>query len=168
MKSGLIGDEELFNLCCQGWEIATQNLDKIVRRSMAVKIRLVQADPDERSQRAALNLGHTVGHAVELASGYRLRHGEAVAIGMLAEARLSESLGLGEAGLANQIAEALSEMGLPSEIPPDMPRGAVMRAMGVDKKRSGGKLRFALPMRIGEVRVGVEVDHLEERLWSAS
>ena len=68
------------------------DLPQIVRRAMAVKIKIIEDDPYEKGSRAALNLGHTVGHAVESVSGYRLRHGEAVAIGMVAEAKLAEYL----------------------------------------------------------------------------
>jgi 3-dehydroquinate synthetase len=127
---------------------------------MAVKIKVIQADPFEHGVRAALNLGHTIGHAVELASGFRLRHGEAVAIGMVAEARLAEHISLAQAGLAVEIATVLRGVGLPTEIPPGLDRQAVLTAMGVDKKRTNGKLRFALPVRVGEVKVGVEVGDL--------
>jgi 3-dehydroquinate synthetase len=135
---------------------------------MAVKVNIIEQDPYEKGLRAALNLGHTVGHAVEFVSSYRLRHGEAIAIGMVAEARLSESIGLAQPGLADRITAALRTLGLPTEIPEDMSRAAILQTMGVDKKRLGGVVRFALPVRIGEVQVGVQVDNLEERLWSAS
>jgi 3-dehydroquinate synthetase len=103
-------------------------------------------------------LGHTVGHAVELASGFRLRHGEAVAIGMAVEARLAERLGLAEDGLSQRIIEVLTGLDLPVEIPQDLDRNAIRIAMQADKKRLGGSVRFALPVRIGQVRVGVEFD----------
>ncbi|MCU0484805.1 MAG: 3-dehydroquinate synthase [Anaerolineales bacterium] len=166
VKSGLIGDEELFNLCCQGWEMAAQNIDKIVRRSMAVKIRLVQADPDERSQRAALNLGHTIGHAVEKASAYRLRHGEAVAIGLVVEARLAEQIKVARRGLADRIAACLGGLGLPTQIPAYVSPEAVVQAVGVDKKRSEGSPRFALPLRPGRVQVGIGVPNWEQIVFS--
>ena len=69
---------------------------------MAVKINVIEADPFERGLRASLNLGHTIGHAVETASGYRLRHGEAVAIGMVAEAGLAERAGIAAMGLTER------------------------------------------------------------------
>ena len=156
VKHGVIGDPDLFALCAQGWD-AIVNWDALVRRAMAVKIKIIQTDPFESGRRAALNLGHTIGHGVELASGYRLRHGEAIAIGMVAEARLAERLGLAEAGLAKGIAACLRGLGLPTEIPPDLDRQTTLRAMSVDKKKSKGQVRFSLPVRIGEVQVGVEV-----------
>jgi 3-dehydroquinate synthetase len=104
-----------------------------------------------------LNLGHTVGHALELASGYRLLHGEAVAIGMVIEARLSEALGLARPGLAEEIAAVLQGMDLPVEFPPELAPIAILAGMRVDKKNVAGELRLALPVDIGLVRVGVKV-----------
>jgi 3-dehydroquinate synthetase len=128
---------------------------------MAVKIRIIEADPYERGRRAALNMGHTVGHAVELVSRFRLRHGEAVAIGMVAEARLAERLTVAGSGLSEAIAGPLAALGLPVRIPDDLPREELLRAMRVDKKKSDGAVRFALPAEIGRVEVGVEVRDLE-------
>jgi shikimate kinase / 3-dehydroquinate synthase len=157
----VIGDEELFRLCAAGWQAVVGALDSVVRRSMAVKVRLIQEDPYEKGQRAALNLGHTIGHALESGSGYRLRHGEAVAVGMVAEARLSERLGIAKVGLAEEIAAALNNLGLPVAVLPGMDWETIAQGMRVDKKRLGGALRFALPERIGAVRVGVEVNDAE-------
>jgi 3-dehydroquinate synthetase len=131
---------------------------------MAVKVRVIEADPYEQGIRAALNLGHTIGHAVELVSGFRLLHGEAVAIGTVAEARLAERLTVAGPGVVERITETLSALGLPVEIPPEMDRGELIRAMRVDKKKAAGVVRFALPVKIGEVKVGVEVKDLEEAL----
>ncbi len=157
VKAGLIADAGLFTLCSQGWEGISAGLEEVVRRTMAVKVRLVQADPYEKGQRAALNLGHTIGHAVETASDYRLLHGEAVAIGLVMEARLAERLGLARRGLSERIAACLEELGLPTQIPADISPKAVIQASRVDKKRSEGGLRFALPLRPGRVKVGVAV-----------
>ncbi len=128
---------------------------------MAVKVRLIQEDPYEKGRRAALNLGHTIGHAIEAGSGYRLRHGEAVSIGMVAAARLSERLGIAQPGLAEEIAGVLQGLHLPVEAPPGMDWETIARGMRVDKKRFSGVLQFALPERIGKVRVGVEVSDVE-------
>jgi 3-dehydroquinate synthase len=164
VKHGVIADPELFELCAQGWEVVHVQLPEVVRRAMAVKVRVIEADPYEQGIRAALNLGHTIGHAVELVSGFQLLHGEAVAIGTAAEARLAERLAVAGPGLAERITETLSALGLPVEIPPEMDRADLIRAMRVDKKKSAGVVRFALPVRIGEVKVGVEVKDLEEAL----
>ena len=160
VKHGVISDPALFTLCAAGTEIVKKDLADLVRRSMAVKIHVIEDDPFERGQRAALNLGHTVGHAIELVSGFRLRHGEAVAIGMVAEARLAERLGLAKNGLSIQIADALQALGLPEEIPSDLSQADILKAMQVDKKKAAGVIRFALPVAIGKVQTGVEVEDL--------
>jgi 3-dehydroquinate synthetase len=164
VKAGIIGDPALFALCAQGSEAVQKNLSEVVRRAMAVKISVIEADPYEQGRRASLNLGHTIGHAVELVSGFALRHGEAVAIGMVAEAQLSERLGVARAGLAEEIKQVLQGLGLPVEIPPGLDVQDLVQAMRVDKKRRDGKVRFALPLKIGSVRAGVEVDLLSKEM----
>lgn len=161
VKHAVVGDPALFRLCAAGWEAVNQDWTALVPRAMAVKIRIIEADPFEEGQRAALNFGHTVGHALEQASAYRMRHGEAIAIGMVGEARLAERLGLADPGLAASIAEVLHGLGLPSELPADLDRDAILGAMRVDKKRHKGRVGFALPRRIGEVQVGVAVDEVD-------
>jgi 3-dehydroquinate synthetase len=96
-----------------------------------------------------LNFGHTVGHALEATSGYALLHGEAVAIGMVAEARLAETIGVAERGTAARIARALERHGLPVALPDGADADALMDAMRHDKKVRGGAVRFALPSRVG-------------------
>ena len=153
VKHGIISDPELFDLCLPGLDCVKDELEPMVKRAMAVKIQVIEQDPYEQGLRAALNLGHTVGHAVELVSGFRLRHGEAVAIGMVAEARLAERLGIARTGLADSIAEVLLKLGLPVQIPEDLSRQEMIAAMGVDKKKSGKGVRFALPVEIGRVEL---------------
>jgi shikimate kinase / 3-dehydroquinate synthase len=160
VKHGIIADPVLFDMCAMGYAAVKANLPEIVRRAMAVKIRVIETDPYERGVRVALNLGHTVGHALETTSRYRLRHGEAVSIGMVAEARLAERLGIAGQGLSETIAVALLELGLPVKVPPDLAINDIIHTMQYDKKKDAGVIRFALPVKIGEVRVGVEVENL--------
>jgi 3-dehydroquinate synthetase len=131
---------------------------------MGVKVRIIQEDPYEKGIRAALNLGHTVGHAVELVSGFKIRHGEAVSIGMVAEARLAERLTVADKGLSDALMKPLASLGLPVEIPEDLSPADIIRAMKMDKKKVSDVVRFALPVRIGEVKVGIEVENLEDVL----
>ena len=152
-----------FNLCGRGLGWVKDNLEEIVKRAMAVKIKIIEEDPYEKGVRASLNLGHTVGHAVELVSHFQLRHGEAVAIGMVAEAKLSERLAVAGKGLSDAVAESLSALGLPVQIPKEIPREELIRAMRVDKKKSNGAIRFALPAEIGRVEL-VNVTDLESVL----
>ncbi len=163
VKHGVISDPELFYLCGHGLEWAKNNLEEIVKRAMAVKIGIIEEDPYEKGFRAALNFGHTVGHAVELVSGFRLRHGEAVAIGMAAEAKLAERLAVAAQGLPEAVAETLSALGLPVRIPKELPRGEIIRAMRADKKKNAAAIRFALPAGIGKVKLA-DVTDLESAL----
>jgi 3-dehydroquinate synthase len=163
VKHGIISDPELFSLCARGLDCVKENLEHIVKRAMAVKIRIIEADPYEKGFRAALNLGHTVGHAVEQASRFQLRHGEAVAIGMVAEARYAERIGVASKGLADEIAAVLSTIGLQVQTPKELSREEILRAMKVDKKKTAQIIRFALPVQIGEVKL-VDVTDWEEVL----
>jgi 3-dehydroquinate synthase len=160
LKHGVIADPVLFNLCAQGEAGLAENLPEVVRRAVAVKVQVIEQDPYEHGIRAALNFGHTVGHAVELVSAYSLQHGEAVAIGMAAETKLAEKLGMAQAGLVQHITDALIGLGLPVDIPAGFNQQELVNAMRMDKKKAGGVVRFALPVKIGEVQPGVEVDDL--------
>jgi 3-dehydroquinate synthase len=160
VKHGIISDPELFELCSRGLDWVKGNLEEIVKRAMAVKIQVIEEDPYEKGFRAALNLGHTVGHAVELVSQFELRHGEAIAIGMIAEAKYAEQIGVARNGVANAIRDVLAQLGLPSLIPDPLPREEIIRAMRVDKKKNVKSIRFALPVEIGRVEL-VDVSDLE-------
>ena len=156
IKHGLLADPDLFQDCKEMVvfnpkfrEMPPEKYTDLVKRSIAVKAQFVCLDPYEKEERAALNLGHTIGHAIELVSGYTIRHGEAVGIGMVMEARLAERLGLAKDGLADEITTLLENLGLPAALPQDMDRDAMLTAMESDKKRRNGKVRFALPARIG-------------------
>jgi shikimate kinase / 3-dehydroquinate synthase len=163
VKHGIIADPELFNRCGRGLECIKDNMEQIVKRAMAVKIKIIEDDPYEKGFRAALNLGHTVGHAIELVSRFQLRHGEAIAIGMVAEAKLAERLNLAVPGLSDKISQTLIPLGLPIDIPPDLPREAILRTIRVDKKKDATAIRFALPIDIGNVEL-VEITDLESVL----
>jgi len=165
VKHGIIVDPELFVMCTHGMDWIRENLEDVVKRAMAVKIKVIEEDPYEKGFRAALNLGHTVGHAVELVSKFELRHGEAIAIGMVAEAKYAERIGIASKGLAGIISKVLSDLGLPVEIPDDMPRGEIIHAMRMDKKKNAKSIRFALPVEIGKVEL-VEVEDLESVIAS--
>ena len=164
LKHGLIADLELFDLCAQGWGTVNARLPEVVRRGVAVKVKVIEEDPYERGIRAALNLGHTIGHAVELVSGFSTLHGEAVAIGMVAEARLADHLAVADPGLSDALEKALTALGLPIEIPENLDRNKIISTMRLDKKKKSGVIRFALPVKIGEVKVGVSLENLEEAL----
>jgi 3-dehydroquinate synthase len=124
-----------------------------VRRSVELKAGIVSADEREDGIRQVLNFGHTLGHALEVASSYRMGHGTAVAAGMILEARLGERLGVTEPGTARRIQDALGCFGLRSiPLPSSVP--ALMGLLGTDKKARRGEVRFVLLARLGEVARG--------------
>jgi len=121
----------------------------VVERACAIKAGVVSRDEQESGERMLLNLGHTLGHAVETLTRYRkVLHGEAVAMGMVYAARRSESLGLAPAGTAERIADLVERSGLPVELP-DFPRRAYLSAMRVDKKRRDSRIRYIVLREIG-------------------
>jgi len=160
IKHGIIGDEELFEEFSRDvvdrsfW--TTEQAGERIARVVQVKRTVIEEDPFETGRRAVLNLGHTVGHALERLSGYALRHGEAVSIGMIAAARLAWHCGLATEGLGRQIEKTLERHGLPIECPP-YAVADIVAAMGHDKKRQDGKLRWVLPRAIGDVVVRDDV-----------
>jgi shikimate kinase / 3-dehydroquinate synthase len=156
LKAGIINDAALFDLLAggaQATEVATTSkaLTEIIADAVRVKARIVERDPYEMGDRAWLNLGHTFGHALELLSGFTLRHGDAVALGMVAAAEMSAALGYCDAALPPRIIAAIGRLGLPTRHTFDP--AAALTAMGTDKKRRGRSLRFVLIRRIGEVFV---------------
>jgi len=163
LKYGVILDAEFFawlertSAAVRGRDPAA--LIHIVERSAALKAHVVERDEHETSGlRAILNYGHTFGHAFETAAGYgALLHGEAVAIGMAAAARLAEALGRVDPGFVSRQDALLRSLGLPVTAadlgwtPP--PADDLLAIMGRDKKTVGGRLRFVLPSRIGHVEL---------------
>ena len=126
---------------------------RVIRTSCAIKAQVVSADEREGDRRRILNFGHTVGHALETVTRYRrYKHGEAVAIGMVAAARLAVRLGLADAEVETRILRLITGAGLPAELPA-CPASALLRAMRQDKKVKNRQIHFVLPNRIGCVVV---------------
>ena len=161
-KHGLIADPLLWQrLLMEEWHIdpallATDrlrraDLQSLLARAIRVKRDVVEADPYERGRRAVLNLGHTFGHAIEQVSGYAVRHGDAVAIGLAAAARLSAALEECSPSLPHVVEMTLARLGLPTHIPPSLDPAALFAAMSTDKKKLAGRLRFVLLHDIGDV-----------------
>ena len=124
-------------------------LARLVERSVRLKAEVVSADEHEAGRRRILNFGHTLAHAVEHVSRFRVLHGEAVAMGLVAEARIGERLGVTEVGAAERLAQVLAQLGLPTELEgaPD----ALLAATAIDKKARGGRVEYVLLRRVGEV-----------------
>ena len=110
-----------------------------------MKLAVVAKDPHEQRLRRTLNLGHTLGHAIEKVSQYKVSHGEAVAIGCVFACRLAERLNKFPSADTARLIDLLKHAGLPSEIPEDLEREALFQAMAFDKKRQGQSIRFVLP-----------------------
>ncbi|HEY3268211.1 MAG TPA: 3-dehydroquinate synthase [Armatimonadota bacterium] len=133
-------------------------LARCIADSAACKARVVGADEREGGLRAILNYGHTAGHAVEKAAGYRkLRHGEAVAIGMVAAARIGLRLGITPSDAVDRMESLIARAGLPVRVPPGIAAGDLVHTMAFDKKAKGGTVKWVMATRIGEVKTGVEV-----------
>jgi shikimate kinase/3-dehydroquinate synthase len=126
-------------------------IERAVRMSAGLKSRIVSADERESGLRAVLNLGHTLGHAIEAAQGYSgMRHGEAVALGMVAACLVAERLGEGHPSQRVRMTELLSALGLPTDVGPFLdPR--VFGFIAADKKRRADVLTFVLPVEPGRV-----------------
>jgi len=155
IKHGAIADADYFRrVADQLPRLAARRPDalvELVRGSVEIKALVVAEDEKEQGKRAVLNFGHTVGHALEAISGYELPHGQAVALGMLAETLLGIDLGVTEPATHRQIEDAVQRAGLPVKLPFATDPERVLEAMGQDKKRSRGSVRFALLERVGKV-----------------
>ncbi len=166
IKHGLIGDPDLFAKIEIGTWIRTAgelqpplaDLQTLVARAIQVKINIIQEDPFDRGRRNVLNLGHTFAHAIEIVSSHAVRHGEAVAMGLVAAANLSARLGYCSATLQNRIEASLEATALPTRIPADVHPEKLFKTMSIDKKKKAGRLRFVLLRDIGDVFVSGEVD----------
>jgi 3-dehydroquinate synthase len=159
VKYGVILDAAFFDYVEQNVDAILAGdaaaLRRIVARSCALKADVVSKDErEETGLRAVLNYGHTIGHAVEAVAGYEgdFQHGEAVAVGMVAESRLAQRLGwIGPEVVDRQI-RLLERIGLPTSAP-GLDRDRLLSAMSRDKKNRGGRIRFVLPREIGRVEL---------------
>lgn len=155
LKHGVVADAKYFEwIVALATALSARDLTtvaELVRRSVEIKAGVVSRDEHELGERAILNAGHTVGHALEQLSGYTLPHGEAVAIGLVSECRIAERMGLASIGVADRIARALTELGLPTTHDPRPTTHDLLAAMKSDKKNRGGKIRMALPAAVGRM-----------------
>ncbi|MDR5693789.1 MAG: 3-dehydroquinate synthase [Armatimonadota bacterium] len=160
VKAGVVGDPDLFLHLEQNHRrilsLETNPLVESIKRAVAVKVHVVEEDERDQNRRMVLNYGHTIGHALEVAAGFRYRHGEAVAIGMALEAEVARRMGLFPEESARRQEELLRHIGLPTR-PRAVEPMKVLEAMALDKKARGGKLRFALPVAIGHVEIVEDV-----------
>lgn len=157
VKTALIGDAELFTLLEEQGEAVLQREVAVVRdvveRCVRVKAHVVARDEREQGRRAVLNLGHTVGHALEAAGGYTtLTHGEAVSLGLVAALRIGRRLGQTPEELETRCMALLERLGLPRHLTSSALDDAVA-LLGHDKKRAGRALRFVVAREVGDVGI---------------
>lgn len=160
IKYGVIWDAELFaqmeasKHLNQLRYMQPELIETILSRSCQAKADVVSKDEKEGGLRAILNYGHTIGHAVESLTGYRLvKHGEAVAIGMVAAGQMAVELGMWSQAEAERQNALITRAGLPTKLPENLDITAVIDALQLDKKVKAGKVRFVLPTQMGVVTV---------------
>jgi 3-dehydroquinate synthase len=163
VKHALIADEKYF-------EFLEKNIDAILRRdgevlekvayqNCKIKSQVVEADPTEKNQRRMLNYGHTIGHAIESASGFEMLHGEAVAIGIIAAGMIEIEMGLGDEKRLARIKKVLTALGVPVAIPAKISKSELSDIIKRDKKAINKWPRFVLIDTIGHV-------HRREGQWA--
>lgn len=165
IKYGVIWDAELFGMLEKSKRLDQMRyvkadlLAEILIRSCQAKADVVSKDEKESGLRAILNYGHTIGHAVESLTGYKLvNHGEGVALGMVAASRLAVELGMWDAECDGRQLDSIAKAALPVKLPTGLDVEEVLKSLQLDKKVQDGKVRFVLPVRLGEAAVSDRVD----------
>ena len=153
LKTGLICDKDFFDFVCANYKIIRtmdpEMLAVMIRKCCAIKAGVVERDPKEQGERALLNLGHTIGHAVEKLMNFNLLHGQCVGIGLVAAAAISRERGLLTNGEYEQICHSLKLYGLPLYVEGLSPRD-ILAATKKDKKMEQGHIKFILMDGIGK------------------
>lgn len=162
IKYGVISDSDLFEYLEKNIEkilsLDETSLTHIIKRSCEIKADVVSRDEREAGLRSILNFGHTIGHAIETLTNYTLyKHGEAIAIGMLYEARIAHRMGLCNKEVVERLNGLIKRAGLPSKLP-EIALDKIIEAMQIDKKVKDGGLRIVLPESIGQVTL----QHLDD------
>jgi 3-dehydroquinate synthase len=157
IKYGIIEHPDLFRLLEEKVEeivkLDREVLSRIILMSCAIKARVVEADEREDDQRAVLNFGHTIGHALEAATGYQqFLHGEAIGVGMVKAAALSVQQGFCDQQSYERIIKLVKKTGLPTELPSGVSMRSMIQGMEVDKKAADGKIKFVICCGIGKTR----------------
>ena len=160
IKSAVIRDSEFFSFLelnisnIKGLDDTT--LEEVVFRSAGIKADVVAQDELDMGLRNILNFGHTVGHAIETVSDFKIEHGSAVAIGMVMETRIAQKLGFIKGDELIRLKNVVAGAGLPTQMP-DLDTEKIVQAIKHDKKITAGKVKFVLPKAIGDVFVTDEV-----------
>jgi 3-dehydroquinate synthase len=155
IKYGIIEDAELFSVLEDKIDLLIgldgALLSQVIAASCAIKTRVVEQDEREDDYRAVLNFGHTVGHALEAATGYReFLHGEAVGVGIAKATAISLRHGFCDQKTLDRIRRLIEKAGLPSDLPKGVTKESLIQGMEVDKKSAGGKIKFVMCAGIGK------------------
>jgi 3-dehydroquinate synthase len=162
IKYSVIYDRDFFKFLEMGRKdilaLDLQSLEDVIARCCKIKAAIVEADEKESDFRRILNYGHTIGHAVEAASKYKLAHGLAVAMGMVAVTEIAVLKGILDQREKERIEKLIDAFGLPVSIPQEYDRATIKQYLLTDKKIVGGKVFFVLPTKIGKVIITDEVE----------
>ena len=155
IKHAIIADRKMFRTLQSLKAGSTPALQQLIKRNIQIKSRIVAKDERDRTgERALLNFGHTIGHAIERAGNYRkFLHGEAVSLGIVAACAISVKRAGLPAHQRTAIIDVLERFGLPTRLPPKFPRKKILDAVKFDKKFEGGKIRFVVTPHIGVANV---------------
>lgn len=155
LKHGVIQDSEFLDFLdinhMQIMKRLPDYMEYIAKKNCEIKGNVVEQDPHEKGIRRILNYGHTVGHAIEKLSGYKLTHGEAVAIGMMVAGRIASYIGGLDPAYVEMQERALDNMDLPTKIPKEISDEEIIELTSMDKKAKDGKARYVLPSKLGEM-----------------
>lgn len=160
LKHGIIADKDYLKRVVEALPTLLSSageapvFGELIADSVRIKASVVSADREESGLRQILNFGHTVGHAIEKLRNYEMLHGDAIAVGMVAEGRLAVRIGVAEPAVATTIELAVAAAGLPVRIPEGLEPGLIVRETHGDKKSRGGSVRYALPRAIGAMHDG--------------
>jgi len=155
IKHAVIADANMFRTL-QSWKTGdAPALEQLIKRNIQIKSRIVAKDErDQTGERALLNFGHTVGHAIERAGDYKkFLHGEALSLGIVAACAISTNKAALSADQRDAIVALLEKFKLPIKLPKNFPRRKIVEALKFDKKFEGGKVRFVVTPRIGSAYV---------------
>jgi len=155
IKYGVIKDDRLFEFLEENvtrvFSFATDALIHIIKRSCEIKGKVVELDEKESNLRKILNFGHTIGHAIETLSDYKISHGRAISMGMVAEGKIALEMGLWKKDEFKRLVSLLKKAGLPAEFPDSLNVNRVIDTMKLDKKTRSGKIEMVLPKKLGEM-----------------
>jgi len=155
IKHGIIRDAEMLRDLRDG---KTTDCAKLICRNIAIKAQIVSVDDrDISGERAVLNFGHTIGHAIERATDFEMPHGECVSLGMMAACHVSVKRAGLSAQERDQVVGLLQQFGLPTQLPHEIPRHQIVDALPRDKKFERGEIRFVVTPKLGTARVSREV-----------